>query len=244
VADLAFEVLPERFDRGFRIYARRVHRAAARGAGAVICVSETTAADVRSIWGIPPDRVVVARHGPGQDLPDVGEPGEPPSHFLYVGDDEPRKNLAVLLAGYGAYRDRVGTPLDLVLAGSAFSDAAGVRLESRPGPARLAELYRGAAALVHPSLHEGFGLTPLEAMRAGAPVLAARSPGIAEICGDAVRYVDPYDPEAFAVAMAEFAADAGLRSTLRARGWARVTEFSWLKSARAHVDAYSLALGL
>jgi glycosyltransferase involved in cell wall biosynthesis len=245
VTDLAYEVLPGHFDRGFRLFSHHHHRAAARAADAVICISQTTAMDVRSIWAVPPERVAVALLGPGQEL----EAARPirevePTHFLYVGDNEPRKNLPVLLAAYRLYAAAAQRPLELILAGSVSARLDGVRLEPRPSPARLAELYSGAAALVHPSLHEGFGLTPLEAMRSGTPVLAARSPGITEVCADAVRYADPRDPSAFAAAMAELALDPALRSELADSGRRRAAEFSWAKCARAHVDAYSLALGL
>ncbi|MDQ6607998.1 MAG: glycosyltransferase family 4 protein [Actinomycetota bacterium] len=247
VTDLAYEVLPGHFDRGFRLYSHHHHRAAARAADAVICISHTTATDVRRIWGVRPDRIAVALLGPGQDLPPgAGAPAAAPTHFLYVGDNEPRKNLETLLTAYALYRagGAAGPPLGLILAGSASARMAGVRVEPRPSAARLAGLYRGAAALIHPSLHEGFGLTPLEAMRIGTPVLAARSPGITEVCADAVRYADPRDPAGFATAMAELALDRGLRAELRERGRRRAAEFSWSGCARAHVDAYSLALHL
>ncbi len=244
VTDLAYEVLPAHFDRGFRLYSHHHHRAAARGADAVICISHTTATDVRSIWGVRPDRIAVALLGPGQQLEATAPPdGVAPGHFLYVGDDEPRKNLETLLRAYALYRTSASAPLPLILAGSAVVQMDGVKLEPRPGAGRLAELYRDAAALVHPSLHEGFGLTPLEAMRVGTPVLAARSPGIIEVCAEAVRYADPRDASSFAAAMAELALDPGLREDLRKRGRRRAAEFSWAKCARAHVDAYSLALG-
>ena len=97
-------------------------------------------------------------------------------------------------------------------------------------------------ALLHPSLYEGFGLTALEAMSAGTPVLAADSPGVREVCAEAARYVDPRDPPSFAAAIAELAAAPALRHELAACGRRRVTAFSWARCARAHVDAYSLAL--
>ncbi|HUR86468.1 MAG TPA: glycosyltransferase family 1 protein, partial [Solirubrobacteraceae bacterium] len=234
--DLAFERLPEHFSPGFRRWASRSHRRAARGADAVVCVSQTTRRDARARWGLDDARIVVAPHGPGQPL-DVRHSA--PEHFLYIGDDEPRKNLALLLDAYGCYREKSGPrPLALVLAGSASSDHEGVRCEPWPD---IAELLGAAAALVHPALHEGFGLTVLEAMSAGVPVIAARSPGLAETCAEAVRYVDPYDAADLATALGEVAGDSALRADLAARGAARAGEFSWAASARAHIAAYTLA---
>ena len=242
VLDLAFERLPDHFDRRYRIYAHHRHRAAARAARAVICISETTAADVSALWGVPAERVVVAPLGPGQ-MVRVNHSGQSPQHFLYVGDAEPRKNVQVLLAAYSSYREQVSDPLELVLAGSASAVGAGVRTERAPSSQRLAELYAAAAALVHPSLYEGFGLTPLEAMTVGTPVLAARSPGVTEVCADAALYADPTDAGAFAAAMIEIAGDPALRHDLATRGSIRAAHFSWADCARRHVDAYSLALG-
>ena len=238
VTDLAFERLPDHFDRRFRIYAHRSYRAGALASAAVICISETTAADVRELWRVPSERIVVAALGPGQELAGNGVERE---HFLYVGDGEPRKNVGTLLAAYELYRKSTESPLSLVLAGSVTATLPGIIVAHRPTPEQLAELYRGAVALIHPSLYEGFGLTALEAMVSGTPVIAADAPGIKEICGGAVRYADPRDPAAFAAAMGELAQDHALRRDLAARGRRRAAEFSWDRCARAHVDAYSLA---
>jgi glycosyltransferase involved in cell wall biosynthesis len=240
VHDLAFERLPECFDARFRAVARRAHRSAARRASAVVCVSSSTARDVRARWGVAGERIVVAPHGPGQE-PGHRRARRGPEHFLYVGDAEPRKNLPGLLAGYRAYREAARDPLPLVLAGTAEADAPGVRVELRPDAERLAALYAAAAALVHPALHEGFGLTPLEAMSTGTPIVAGRAPGLVEICGDAARYVDPRDPRALAAALTELAASEEERRDLSERGRRRAAEFSWRRSARAHLDAYTLA---
>ena len=242
VHDLAFERRPLDFDRAFRIYAHRAHRSAARSAAAVIAVSQTTAADVRQLWGVPPPRIVVAHHGPGQDLPKA-PPGQP-RHFLYVGDEEPRKDLATLLSAYSRYRSQFpGEPLALVLAGATTGrDQAGVRTEQRPTPERLAELYANAGALVHPSRYEGFGLTPLEAMSLGVPVIAARAPGVIEVCDGAACLYRPGDLDGLARALGELAAEPELRERLGAAGRARAAAFSWVRSAERHLDAYSLAI--
>jgi glycosyltransferase involved in cell wall biosynthesis len=239
VHDLAFERVPKAFAPAFRGYARLAHRAAARAADAVICVSQSTARDVRSRWGVKAERLVVAPHGPGQELPPSG-PGDR-SHFLYVGDDEPRKNLAVLLDAYRRYRASSLEPLGLILAGNASAAGAGVRREHHPDPERLAHLYADAVALVHPALYEGFGMTPLEAMRLGTPVIVAATPALREVCGSAARYVDPHDPQALAAAMLELAQDPVLRGQLADRGRGQAARFSWAASARRHRDAYSLA---
>ena len=236
VHDLAFERLPEHFAPGFRRWASVTHRRAARGADAVVCVSETTRRDAMARWGVDGARIVVAAHGPGQE---VDVPRGRAEHFLYVGDDEPRKNLGLLLEAHARYRRQAGSrALDLVLAGRARAAQDGVRCEPAPD---LARLLGGAAALVHPALHEGFGLTALEAMHAGVPVIAARSPGLAETCADAVLYVDPYDALALAHALGRMTAEPALRSALAERGRDRAAAFSWRASARAHIEAYTLA---
>jgi glycosyltransferase involved in cell wall biosynthesis len=225
VHDLAFLRLPDCFDARFRRYAAIAHRRAARAAGAVVVPSEATAADVRSRWALDP---VVAPHGPGQ-APAMNR-GEA-RHFLYVGDNEPRKNLARLRAAHALYAERDGDgALPLVVAGSA-----GERVHD------LADLHRHAAALVIPSLHEGFGLPALEAMHAGTPVLAARTAGLAEVCADAVRYCDPRDVESIAAGLLELAQTPPLREELRRRGVARAAAFSWRECARLHMEAYELA---
>ena len=241
VHDLAFELLPTHFSPGYRRYAQLTHRAAARAAAAVVCVSEATARDVIARWGVPARRIVVATHGPGQQLAATPR-ADRPRHFLYVGDEEPRKNVGLLLEAYGRYAAVAPRPLSLVLAGADHRHVApGVVIEDRPSAQRLAELHAGAAALVHPAVHEGFGLTALEAMALGTPVIAAPSPGIAEVCGDAARYVPAGDPGALAGALSAVAGSEALRRDLAQRGRRRAALFSWQSSARAHLKAYDLA---
>jgi glycosyltransferase involved in cell wall biosynthesis len=220
VHDLAFLALPGCFNARFRMVAKRTHRAAARAADAVVVPSLATAQDVRAHWGIAP---YVAHHGPGQaPVPDRGAP----HHFLYVGDAEPRKNLDRLREAHARYR-AAGGELELVIAS---------------GGVALQPLHRHAAALVLPSLHEGFGLPALEALHAGTPVLAADIPALREVCGDAARFVDPYDVDAIARGLTELATVPPLREELRRRGTARAAAFSWRASAEAHIRAYEQAI--
>jgi glycosyltransferase involved in cell wall biosynthesis len=235
VHDLAFLEVPDCFNARFRVSAAKMHRGAARAAGAVVVPSHATAAAVREHWGLD---AVVAHHGPGQAPPmDRGLA----RWFLYVGDDEPRKNVGRLLEAYGRYRAEAPSPLDLVLAGRARAPAApGVRVEPEPD---LAALHRHAAALVLPSLHEGFGLPALEAMHAGTPVLVSDVAALREVCADAARYCDPRDPASIARGLAELAGVPPLREELRRRGRARAAAFSWKTCAEAHLQAYERAVG-
>ena len=241
VHDLGFERLPDCFDPRFRAFAQLAYPRAARRADAVVCVSARTADDVAARWGVDGERVVVAPHGPGQEAI-VATRERRPAYLLYVGDEEPRKNLPALMAAYRLYREAARAPLELVLAGSARAGGPGVHVVQRPAPERLAALYAGATVLVAPSLHEGFGLTALEAMAAGTPVLASRNGAYVEVCGDAARYFDPRDPRDLARAIEEVTAAKDERTELIRRGQARVAAYSWQRSARAHLEAYTLAV--
>ena len=228
VHDLAFEALPGAFDPRFRRYAQLVHRYAARHADAVVAPSAATKAELAARWGV--DDAVVARHGPGQVLAvDRGEP----RHFLYVGDAEPRKDVPTLLTAYARYRERAAAPLPLVLAGRGHGGHApdGVQVVAAPGPEALADLHAHARALAHPSRHEGFGLTVVEALAVGTPIIAADTPAVREVAGDQARYVRPGDVEALAAALADPPPPP-----------AGAIEHSWKTSARAHLTAYERAI--
>jgi hypothetical protein len=220
VHDVGFERIPDAYPPAWRRLAGAQYRRAAEGCQALVCVSEATAADAVELLGADPARVVVARHGPGQALPAV-ERAAAPGHFLYVGDAEARKDLDLVRG--------LDLPLPLVIAGSAGETVS---------PQRLAELLAGAAALVHPSRLEGFGLTLAEAMAAGTPVVARRTPAAEELCGDAALLVDA---DGLGPALERIAAEPELRERLSAAGRERAARLSWADSALTHVSAYTLA---
>ena len=216
VHDLAFDVHPELFARRFAAWARLAHARAARAADAVVAVSHTTANEAMSRWGLHRDHVVVAPHGPGQPL--EVERAEP-RHVLYVGDEEPRKNLPLLreaVERFGRLPLRVAAPQD-----------------------DLAQLHAGALALVHASVHEGFGLTAAEAMAAGTPVVAYPSLALREVCGDAALYAT--DAAGLARHLERLATDEGFRASVGVRGRHRAAQFSWERCAADHLRAYTLA---
>jgi glycosyltransferase involved in cell wall biosynthesis len=251
VHDVAFGRHPDDFDPMWRRFALRSHRSAVKHADAIVAVSDTTARDALAWLRAPAERVVVAPHGPGQEL-HLREP-RTAEHYLYVGDDEPRKNVDGLLAAHARYREGGGAKA-LVLAGAAAArgdtgaaadaGAAAARADPRvigiphPDAATLADLHRRALALVHPSRDEGFGLTVLEAMSVGTPVIAARNAAIEELAGEAALIVDDY---ALAEAMQRVERDPALQQMMGAAGRHRAAAFSWQRSAKAHIRAYTLA---
>ena len=142
-----------------------------------------------------------------------------------------------------------------MLAGNASSARAGYyrQLTSQPLPdgvyylgpissEKLRVLYQHAEAMVFPTLYEGFGLTPLEAMASGTPVIAMPVSSVPEVCGDCALYPDGYSPMALARAMEQMASDEELRGDLQERGRTRVELFRWERTARQTYDSYRRAV--
>ncbi len=246
IHDLAFEVFPEDFSKRtgwkYRTFARR----AARSAQRVICVSGYTAEDVVRRYDVDEARVRIIPNAPSLPIGDEAVPDDGP-YLLAVGDLRPKKNLLRLVQAFRALR-KEGLEHRLVLAGidsgveaDRVRAAAGgepVRLTGYLSDARLDALMRGADALVHPSLYEGFGLVLVEAMARGVPVVASRETALPETGGDAAEYFDPVDVADMAAAIRRVVGDRARHAELARRGLARAGRLSWADSAALTAAVY------
>jgi glycosyltransferase involved in cell wall biosynthesis len=214
-----------------RAYARTMIRRALRHT--VVTVSEAAARDIEAGFGAK--GVIVTPNGIDARFTPVG-PRAGGEYVLYVGNDKPHKNVEALVAACELAK------VQLVLAGAAFERFRGrAELKGFVSGDDLAALYRGALALVMPSLDEGFGLPAAEAMACGAAVITSNAPALVEITGDAALHVDARDVGALADAIARVAADASLREQLAARGIEQAKHFTWKRCAELTLAAYALA---
>jgi glycosyltransferase involved in cell wall biosynthesis len=247
-----------------RAYTRLV-ATGARRARAIIADSECSKRDIVRLLGIPPQRVHVIylaaeeRLQPVEDEVRLGNVrrryGLPERYVLYLGGLDQRKNVLTLIRAFARTREVLDDPHRLVIAGRLperesplFPDPRRVVAELGLGEAVrfvgwVAEedkpaLYSGAACFVYPSLYEGFGLPPLEAMACGAPVIASNASSLPEVVGDAGLLVAPQDVDALAEAMIAVLSDEELRASLRQKGAARAKRFSWEKTARETLGVY------
>ena len=174
----------------------------------------------------------------------------PDDFLLYVGTIEPRKNLTRLLHAWEPlYRAGEAPPLVIVGRRGWLSDDFYAALEASPArdaviftgyvaDADLPALYAAATAFVFPSLYEGFGLPPLEALAVGTPVICSNTSSLPEVVGDAALTFDPTAEEEIAAALQHITGDAELRADLRERGLRRAAQFSWERAAREPLAVY------
>jgi glycosyltransferase involved in cell wall biosynthesis len=232
--------LPDLFPRSERLFRRVAYDRAARRASHVVVISEWVRERVVDRLGLDPDRVHAIHLAVDHErfTPDPGVAREP---FLYYpARPWPHKNHPRLYEAFARVRES-RPELRLVLTG-AGQDAGGLPdgVDARgnlPLDERIS-LYRRAAALVFPSLYEGFGLPPIEAMACGCPVAASRAGSLPEVVGDAAVLFDPHDADAIAGGIFEALART---NELSALGPDRAATFTWDATARAHDAVYALA---
>jgi glycosyltransferase involved in cell wall biosynthesis len=232
--DLQHDYYPQFFSRAELAYRRLVYGWTLRKSRIVIVISDHARQTLIERHGLNPERVRSIHEGVDNERfsPD-GRPRDP--FLLYPANRWPHKNHERLFQAFAIVR-RERPELRLVLTGSGHEGRPlpdGVDSRGRVSDDELIELYRSAASLVFPSLYEGFGLPPLEAMACGCPVAVANATSLPEVCGDAAEYFDPFSPEDIAAAVLR-----ALSGSRAEQGLARAAEFSWDACARAHDTVY------
>jgi glycosyltransferase involved in cell wall biosynthesis len=236
VHDVLQVVYPGFFGKGELAYRRLLYGRLVRSSGLVIAPSEHSKELLVDGIGVPAERIRVIPHGVDHQRFSPGEVEREPFVF-YPADFYPHKNHERLIEAFAGVR-RERPDLRLLLAGrdlERFAAASGVEVRARVSSDALVGLYRTAAALVFPSLHETFGLPPLEAMACGCPVASSKAGSLPEVCGDAAVYFDPESSDEIAAAILDVLTRA---NELSALGLRRAAEFDWERSARSHDDVY------
>jgi glycosyltransferase involved in cell wall biosynthesis len=237
---------------------------AVKTARAVICISENTKEDAIHMLGADVKRIHVIYEGVAEEFAPVTDEGkltdlkrrlkiEKP-FILYTGNFRAHKNLVTLVKAFNLLRNRYQNESQLVLAGDpsqATPELAdtihSLGLDAyvlQPGYVAeedLPALYSAARVFAFPSLYEGFGLPPLEAMACGTPVVAANASCLPEVLGDAALYFAPQDPDELAAQLAKVVTEDSVHDDFRARGFNRVKRYSWKKMAQEILAVYKEA---
>ena len=248
-------------NRAAYAYARGAMWSAARKSDRILTVSEASKRDILYYFSVPPEKITVIPNAiderfstePAEDdVRRVTERYQLDGDFvLYVGNVKPHKNVERLIDAFQLVRQSGLDELKLVIIGDEISKYAALRRAVHRSNLHkyvrflgflpdelLAIVYRLASVFVFPSLYEGFGLPPLEAMACGTPVVTSNVSSLPEVTGDAALLVDPTDTNEIADAMKRVLTDPVLHAELRARGLARAKQFSWARSARQIRDIY------
>lgn len=251
-----YDMIHEKFSPNFHQLDKTAHNKAlaAERADHVICISESTRRDAIEILRLPPDKTSVIHLGfdlmtsPEVSAEESPLPAKEP-FLLYVGTRDGHKNFSRLLQAY-ASSPRLKAEFKLIcFGGGAFlPDELGMihalglkqeRIAQLGGDDQLlARLYKGASAFIYPSLYEGFGIPPLEAMAHGCPVVCSDTSSIPEVVGDAGEYFDPADIESMQSAIERVVESDSLHELLIERGHKRLKAFSWDRCAAETLDIY------
>ncbi|MER2599592.1 MAG: glycosyltransferase family 1 protein [Caldilineales bacterium] len=263
VHDLAFLRWPHFLTEDSARYYGQIDAAVER-ADHIIAVSQSTRDDLVKLVGASASKITVVYEAAdplyrplsrAEALASLRHKFPLPDEFiLFVSTIEPRKNITTLLHAYRRLLDSYKVSAGLVLAGATgwlaeqiFETVEQLKLQAhvtflgRVQNGDLVYLYNLATCLAHPAHYEGFGLTPLEAMACGLPVVVSNVSSLPEVVGDAGLLVDPHSEEDLAVALQRLLDDEALRASLRAKGLARARTFSWQRAAEETLAVYQRA---
>jgi glycosyltransferase involved in cell wall biosynthesis len=263
IHDLAPFRVSNKYDLARMFYGRVVVKQIARTQNQIITVSRNTARDIEQFFGIPQSRVRVIHNGidherffprdRGDAMRTIGAKyGLNKPFFLYVARlEHPGKNHVRLIEAFELFRERTGSDWLLAFGGSDWHGAEAIHERIRRSPAceairplgfipseDLPILYSAAGAFVYPSLYEGFGLPPVEAMACGCPVICSGRGSLEEVVGNAAKIIDPENPGSMAEALQQLFASPDYRADLARLGLERARHFSWEQAARDTLAAW------
>jgi glycosyltransferase involved in cell wall biosynthesis len=254
VHDLSHRIVPEIIgDPKKRIYAKTMFRALRKRASVIFTVSKFSKSELLRLTTGPREDNIIPTHL-GISAEWYGAAQLPRIHsrpyFVYVGNIKPYKNLGRLVEAFLKIKERI--PQDLVIVGQSEGFITGesaeffervrgsgerIRLTGFVSHQELLSLVGHAHALIMPSLYEGFGLPPIEAMAAGVPVVVAHAASLPEVCGEAALYFDPLNVDDIAAKLVEIASNPEMWSNLRDKGLTHSKLFSWDTCSRMTADA-------
>jgi glycosyltransferase involved in cell wall biosynthesis len=263
IHDLAFLSFPQTFRRVNRTYLTWATRVSAKRAARILAVSEATKREIVRLLCLPPEKIVVTydacdpRFAPPEPAALEAfrrRKGLPERFILFLGTLEPRKNLPALIDAYAKIASSTDAPLiigggkgwlydEIFARAEALSLGDKIRFVGYVDGAEQPLWYAAATVFAFPSLYEGFGMPPLEAMACGTPVVTSTSSSLPEVVGEAGLTVDPTDVDALAEALLRLLGDAELRAELQTRGLRQARRFSWRETAERTLAAYEDAAG-
>lgn len=266
IHDMCYKAVPDTVRLKTKIMLNLNLKRTCKTVNKIITISQFSKNEIIKYMGVAPEKIEVVYMGVDHDtfhphLPPQAQQAVrekyklPDSFFLYLGTLEPRKNLVRLLEAYALLVERLPTAPALVIAGrkgwmydEIFSRVEALQLSQRVHftgyvPDEEAPLLLSAAtAFVFPSIYEGFGIPPLEAMACGTPVLTANAASLPEVVEDAAVLVDPFSVESIAEGLYQLASDATLRARLSEKGLIQAQKFHWEKSAEQLYTIYAQLL--
>jgi glycosyltransferase involved in cell wall biosynthesis len=264
IHDVSYELHPEWYPYKRDWLRRAFYRGSAHAATHILTVSRFSASEIHRAYGIPPERITVAPLAADRTFAprDPAVPEQLPAgvrapYVLTVGDLHDRRNLAMLVEAVITARRHSGAvpALSLVMVGKDLGVADGLCAMASNAGARdaivhltavsgkqLRALYRGAVALVYPSLYEGFGLPVVEAMASGTPVITSNTTALPELVDGAGVTLAPGDIDAWTRAVIDVANSDERRARMRTDGIRRASEFTWDRTARLTLETYRRVL--
>ncbi len=266
IHDICHLALPEYFPGYIKqVYAKQLIGSAVRKSEAVITDSKFTASEIQKYFRFDRAKLKIIPLGVGNayntdssgDTLFLKKHGIQNPYILYVGNIKPHKNISRYIKALGLIKKK-NKNLSFVFVGkkegfiSGMEDLeqelehAGIEdtvfIDERLTDIQLKTVYQEALCLAFPSMYEGFGLPPLEAMACGCPVVVSKAASLPEVCGDAAVYIDPYSVESIAEGINTVLLDENLRAELRLKGIKRARMFEWQDTAKKFIEIFQEAI--